>query len=161
MNKFLDIKPEYYEIGETYLKLDFEFNKDENFIITSNILWQKTEYQSFDNAFSSLEGNNFIDTPELQAVVGLSWKINSNFVLSLEEIIQSSRFSDAPNNPEDELKSRYISNVKLGYEQQDWAVYLWGANITDEQFLTYKSTLSDIAVAGIAASYGVTVEVQF
>ena len=143
------------------LALDFEFNKNEKFIINSNILWQKTKYKSFENAFTNLEGNNFIDTPELQATLALTWKITSNFVLSLEEIIQSSRFSDAPNNPEDELKARYISNIKLGYEQQSWAVYLWGANITDEQFLTYKSTLSDVAVAGIAASYGLTLEVQF
>lgn len=143
------------------MALDFEFNKDEKFIFTSNLLWQKTEYQSFDNAFSNLAGNNFIDTPEFQATLAFTWKMNPHFVLSIEEIIQSSRFSDAPNNPEDELKSRYISNIKLGYEQQNWAVYLWGANITDEQFLTYKSTLSNVAVAGIAASYGISLEVQF
>lgn len=141
--------------------LSLNHNYQQKLLINANITWQKTEYKNLPPAFATFDGNEFIATPRLQGVVNFTWILPHHLVFSAEEIFQDSLFSDVQNTQEDKLDARVITNLKLGYERKQWGLYLWGANVFDSQFFTYKSTASDVAFLGIGASYGVTFEAKF
>ncbi len=122
---------------------------------------QKTIYHSFPTAFRQLNGNQFIYEPRITTTASILWQISDGFIFSFQQIFKGSKFSDAVNNTQDKINSNNISNIKLGYEREDWAVYLWGANITDEIDLQYKSTDSNLAIAGIKSTWGLTFEMKF
>jgi len=138
-----------------------EHNFKDKLMINAHISWQKTEYKNLPPVFAGFNGNEFIATPRLQGAINFKWQLPHQMVFSVEELFQDSQFSDLQNTLQDKLDSRVITNVKLGYEQRNWALYLWGANVFDEQFFTYKSSASDVAYLGIGASYGVNLEAKF
>jgi len=142
-------------------EIEFEYLPIETLRIGIENISQRTIYHSFPNAFRNLNGNQFIYEPRVTTTASILWQISNDFIFSFQQIFKGAKFSDAVNNTVDKIQSSNISNIKLGYEKEDWAVYLWGANITDELDLQYKSTDSDLAIAGIKATWGISIELKF
>ena len=142
-------------------EIELEYLPTESLRLSLENINQKTNSHIFPNPFRSLNGKQFIYEPRNTTTGTLLWQISDQFIFSLQQIHTSSKFSDANNNFDDKIDSSDITNLKLGYEKDNWALYLWGANISDEIDLQYKSTDSDLAIAGIKATWGLSFETRF
>ncbi len=145
----------------TGFEFELEYLPTESVRFGFETLFQDTKYHSFPNAFRDLNGNQFILEPRITASASMLWQISDSVIFSFQQIFQDAKFSDAGNDIEDKISSSKISNLKLGYEKYNWAVYLWGANVNDETNLVYKSFDSDLAIAGIRSSWGLSFEAKF
>jgi iron complex outermembrane receptor protein len=57
------------------------------------------------------------------------------------------------------IPSRTLVDLRAGIENDNWKLYLWGRNVTDEYYWTRASKVNDsiIRLAGMPRTYGITV----
>ena len=145
----------------TGFEIELEYLPTDGLRFSLKNVIQKTLLHALPIPFRTLNGNQFIYEPRIKTTGTVLWQISDEIIFSFQQIYSSSKFSDAINNFDDQIESSNISNLKLGYEKENWALYLWGANITDEIDLQYKSTESDLAIAGIEKTWGLSFETRF
>ncbi len=114
----------------TELAIIHDLNNNVNLL--ASLAYVKTEYNEFNNGIEDLKGNSFIFAPELTASIGGDYFFLDNWVLSANLNYTSERYGDVKN--EKKLPSKTLVNLKVGYEANNWSVYLYSRNLTNVQY---------------------------
>lgn len=113
-------------------------------------------------------GNRIIGAPKYtyQAAAQYERPLGiGDFVARLDFTSQSPVFFEATNSQRFKSDSRSLLNARIGVSGR-WAFFIWGRNLTDETYITYRDDRSAIGVLQTTAygeprTYGVTLSTQF
>lgn len=121
-----------------------------------NLGYVKTEFRSFTlnvgGELADFADNEFPGAPNLTATVGLNYRNDSGIFVGTDLNYQGESYLDNDNSRESD--SRALLNVKLGYEQENYSVYVWATNLTDREYIT-TAFVSDetLSQSGLVQDY--------
>lgn len=118
------------------------------------------EYQQ--SSTSDLSGNHLPMAPSYDGYVGLQWRAANGFFFRVDLSAVGSYYADDTNSID---QSAYqLWGTRIGYEARNWAVYLWGRNLSDEVYWTRASVLANgqqVAVSSDPRMVGMTATAGF
>jgi iron complex outermembrane recepter protein len=118
------------------------------------------EYQA--DPASDLTGNHLPMAPSYDAYLGTQWRHESGLIARVDLTAIGSFYADDRNQVTQDAYR--ILGARVGYEAEDWAVYLWGRNLSDSGYFTRASvspTAGAVAVSGEPRTIGVTATGRF
>lgn len=103
--------------------------------LTGSYGYTRAEYDEYSpSASEDYSGKNVIDSPEYTASLGATYRFLDGWFAGATYRRVGKVYFDAANT---ESQGEYQTvNVRFGYEQEGWDVYLWGRNIFDEEYVT-------------------------
>ncbi len=96
----------------------------------------QTEFDDFVSGLVDNTGNEFAYAPNSNITAGVSYRASNGLVAIADVNWRDDQFSNNGNDPENVIDSYALANVKLGYEQDNWSVYLFARNLFDEDYTT-------------------------
>ena len=116
-----------------------------------------------------LDGKNPVNTPKwtYSGLLRYRFPISRDLELMLMTDFRwtDERYLEATNQPFDLAESFFILNFRAAIESADdrWQLAVWGANVTDEEYLTYinNSAIFKLDIFGEPATYGVSLRYRF
>lgn len=150
------------------LETDFDWKLSTNWSVFGALSLMQTEAQS-NPTFTSftVDGREYAHAPSHQFNIGAKYRNSSGYYAMAEATSVDSFYFD---NVHDFKSDPYtLINARIGYEAEDFEVYLWGKNITDESYATrgYKFDHFDgdgeqeYVRLGDPRQFGVTARVYF
>jgi iron complex outermembrane receptor protein len=111
--------------------------------------------------YEDLSGNYLPFAPEYTFNAGAQYRSAGGFMGRLDIIGNGKFYGDTANSCEQDPYQ--LVNLRLGYEAEDWEVYLWAKNLFDQEYLTWFSLSGSnmYAVDGAPRTFGVTVSYRF
>jgi outer membrane receptor protein involved in Fe transport len=95
----------------------------------------RTRYSGYRPEGVDVSDRDQAHAPEYQASVNATWRHPFGWMARVDVSATDDYYFDAP--PNDARARAYaLTNVKLGYEADEWSVYLWGRNVFDEEYVT-------------------------
>ncbi|ADN75800.1 TonB-dependent receptor [Ferrimonas balearica DSM 9799] len=124
--------------SENYgLELDVNWQATRQLEIYGTLGLLKARYNTYllpeaDGSFTDLSGRELAHAPNYQYTLGGTYRADNGWFTNLNlNGVDAFYYSDS----HDARSEAYtLVNAKLGYEAQNWALYLWGRNLTDEQY---------------------------
>jgi len=153
--------------------------------VEAELYWRITDSLRFETSFSTLDatyssfpnagglgvdfsGNQLVGAPEFSGMAALQYDGPSgiaNFDLfARAEIIHSDTlFTDTSNSAALEQNSYNLVNARLGLHNDNYGVYLWGRNLTDEDIIGGGVRVFSVTTRWInaPATYGVELRYQY
>ncbi|WP_029407934.1 TonB-dependent receptor [Thiomicrorhabdus sp. Milos-T2] len=140
----------YTYVGTNYVFYKENFDSATNYGLEASIDWTpKPNYKIFaalgllqtdikgtskSGVLTEISDRDQAHAPSYQYTLGAQYRGNQGIFLRVDtQGMDSFYFS----NSHPEKSSAYaIYNARVGYEGNDWEVYLWGKNLTDERYAT-------------------------
>lgn len=139
----------YSFVGANYVFFTENLDKAENYGIEAELDWQvtdslklfaslglletKVDGQPLNSAFV-MSGREQAHAPSYQYNVGTQYRDTSGFFARLDVTgVDAFYFDNVHNFKSDNYT---LTNLRIGYELDDWEVYLWGKNIFDQKYAT-------------------------
>jgi outer membrane receptor protein involved in Fe transport len=121
----------------------------------------KTEFLDFVDGGNDFSGNEFRDAPEWTAAAGATYFFDNGIYLGGDVSYTSSSFLDAANTVEND--SRFLTNVRVGYQSGDWEAFAYAKNLFDEDYAFGEQTAGGqtIVRAGDPLTAGIVVQARF
>jgi len=149
--------------GKSHLygaELEISARASENLDVFVSASYSKTVFDEFVSNGEDLAGNEFRFAPAWQFVAGGTYRNDNGIIFDFDAAYTSSSFDNARNRLIlDDLDSRFIVNAKIGYEIDNYGIYLFGRNILDEEYV--RNNDSTINLVGDPATYGVQLKAGF
>ena len=132
------------------IELDTKYLVNDELDIFGSIGYNQTKFDDY----RELKGNEFSNTPNITANIGATYRANNGYFIGGNMNYTGDSFVDNDNTVE--TKSYTLTNVKVGYERDDWAVYLYSNNIFDKEYLIRNATSTGNYIMGDPRIVGVT-----
>jgi len=113
-----------------------EYRPTPKWDLFASVGYTKTEFEEFIDNGVDLSGNEFPNAPEWTAAAGISHFFDSGWEAHTDVSFTDSSFSFADNNPATSADSRFLVNARIGYRQDNWAVFAYVRNLLDEDYVT-------------------------
>lgn len=151
----------------------FEYFISQQWDVFASLGLLKAEFDDFPYAeqgeFSNLAGNNQPSSPEASASIGVNWKNQDGWFANLSIFYTGSRFSGVENLDNQDLFQVAVdagvpadtaatlteevdafvnTNMRFGYEMDNFTIYAYGTNLFDEQVVI------DRQIAGVNQGSG-------
>jgi outer membrane receptor protein involved in Fe transport len=93
----------------------------------------RTRYSGFRPEGEDLSDRDQAHAPEYQLALNATWRSPAGWMARVDFAAIDDYYFDVP--PNDERASAYsLTNIKLGYEADQWSVYVWSRNVFDEDY---------------------------
>lgn len=137
-------------------ELETNYIVNSNFDVFATFGYSKTTFKSFEDNLGRYSGNTNPYAPTYTYSLGTSYESNNGIFASADIRGQSSVYTDKANK--NKSPGFVVLNTKLGYKTNDYEVYIYSNNLTNENYDTqyYSNTLrvvSDARETGMALSY--------
>ena len=132
------------------IELDTKYLVNDELDIFGSIGYTQTKFDDY----RELKGNEFSNTPNITANIGATYRASNGYFIGGNMNYTGDSFVDNDNTVE--TKSYTLTNVKVGYERDDWAVYLYSNNIFDKEYLIRNATSTGNYIMGDPRIVGVT-----
>ena len=167
------------------VEVDFAYKANQNWLISGGFAWQDVAYDQFPDGpitiaqtvagqaanTNDLSGQRVTAASDLSGSILVAYNQPINDYLELTAVVNGSYRSDffrqASNEPLSEQDSKTINaSVGIGSQDGDWALELWGKNLTDyEVYASFASTFqtnsSSAFVQQAPRTFGVTAKYNF
>ncbi|XOB62745.1 TonB-dependent receptor [Campylobacterota bacterium DY0563] len=145
--------------GESTLKgieFDTRYEINDEIDVYGNIGYIKAKYDEYISSGNNYSGNEIIKTPNVTGNIGINYRNNKGYFIGGNINYVGSQYGDSAN--ERKISPYSIVNLKTGYEQDDWALYLFANNLFDRKYEinNYGSgryELGDERVVGVTLKY--------
>lgn len=107
----------------------------ENISIFANYGYNDITFDDFNDKLSDYSGNTKPYAPKYNYSLGAQYRSNNGIYARADILSQGKMYTDNANNFEKEAYE--LVNVKLGYEMDDFDIYLYGKNIFDKDHSTH------------------------
>jgi len=137
--------------GESQLyggELSLEYRPTPKWDLFASVGHTHTEFLEFTDNGVDLSGNEFPNAPEWTASAGASHFFDSGWEVHGDVSFTDSSFSFADNNPATGSDSRFLVNGRVGYRQDNWAVFAYVRNLFDVDYVT-QSTVAGAGRVGL------------
>ncbi len=139
------------------VELELSFAPLEGLTFTGAIGYNETELHEFKDPFTlqSLDGNEAPYVPNFTALAALEYRHSTGAQAKVEYVVTgATHFTDL--NIQRYRQAPYgLLNARIGYENDHWGAYVFGRNLTDEEYFTNKTTDIDAGVIGEPRVIGV------
>lgn len=110
----------------------------------------RTEFTEFEDGGVDLSGNEFPFAPEFTASFGASYFFENGFEVHGDASFTDSSFSDAGNDPRAANDSRFLVNLRAGYQAEHWGLFAYARNLFDVDYVTQGSLATTPGSGGLA-----------
>lgn len=168
--------------GSNWVFFTENFDSAKNYGLETEINWQAT---SMLNLFANLgliqtevegtplnseyaiDGREQAHAPNYQYLIGAQYRHDQGWFSRIEVQGMDAFYFD---NVHDQKSEHYtLANARIGYEANDWEIYLWGKNLTNEEYATrgyyfdpdYGSNPDLFIALGDPRQVGLTTRIRF
>jgi len=122
----------------------------------ANLGYTKAEFKNFKDSLGDYSGNYTPFAPKYNYSLGFKYRDEKGIFGQFDITGQDSYYSSKTNNTKSEKYA--LMNLKVGYETENYEIYLYSNNITDkkydlEGYFDYYTVLSPPRETGISISY--------
>lgn len=167
------------------LEVDFAYKANENWLISGGATWQDITYDQFPDGpitvaqtvagqasnTNDLSGQRVVASSDLSASILVAYNQPITDDLEFTAVVNGSYRSDffrqSANEPLSEQNARILNaSIGIGSQDGDWALELWGKNLTDDQvYASFSSTFQTNSLSAFIQqaprTYGVTAKYNF
>ena len=121
----------------------------------------QTEFLDFVDGATVFTGNEFRDAPDISATLGGTYSFDNGAYVSSDISYTASSFSDAANTVENDAS--LVTNLRIGYRQDNWEVLAYVRNLFDDEYLFGQAPTAagPITFAGDPRTIGVVFQATF
>lgn len=154
------------EEAETYgLELGTRWQATPQLQLLADIGFTKTNINKFGEALP-LEGNELQRAPQFTGNFAFQYDSGNNWDLSGNAFYTDSYYSDINNTPRGKIDGHWVANLQGGYTYQDYRIFGFVKNITDQDDITLIPFLGATADGDSAnvqhpRTFGLGVEMNF
>ncbi|MEM9046581.1 MAG: TonB-dependent receptor [Pseudomonadota bacterium] len=139
-------------------ELDIRAFPLEDLEIFGSLGFTDTKFTDFNLDGVQLAGNEFVNAPNVTASFGGVYWLTDTIFFGADASFTAASFSDVQNTLEND--SRFLVNARLGYESDDWSVFGYVDNLTDQDYVTGNFAGNTIR-AGDPLTFGLIGQINF
>jgi outer membrane receptor protein involved in Fe transport len=94
--------------------------------------WMESSYHGYRFGDRDLEGRQWAHAPEWKAALAATWRHPAGWMARLDLSGEAGFYFDTSHDQRS--SSRFLANLRAGYEAQRWSIHAWGRNILDERY---------------------------
>lgn len=160
----------YDYVGTNYVFYKENFDAATNYGLEASVDWTpKTNLEFFASLGllrTSIQGDSASGTqdnldnreqshsPNYQYTAGFQYRSNNGVFFRFDtQGMDSFYISNSDSTQNTKTSSYAIYNSRIGYESNDWEIYLWGKNLTDERYATRGFYFANEPTYSIEQSY--------
>nr|WP_319395847.1 TonB-dependent receptor [uncultured Desulfobacter sp.] len=124
------------------------------FTMTANIGYTNVEFDEYEDASGDYSNNKPPNVPEYTFAIGCQYRPGNGFYANVDWAGIGKTYLERTNTYERDAYQ--LINAKIGYEAEDWDIYLYGKNIFDEDYSKKDATYvyySDPREIGVKLTY--------
>ncbi|MEL6934320.1 MAG: TonB-dependent receptor, partial [Pseudomonadota bacterium] len=131
-------------------EIETSYRPDDNLNIYGSIGYAKTEFTEF-TAFTNagaidLSGNEFPGSRRLTLAGGATWRSDSGIVVNVNGNYNSAAFQLVDPQIDRNLDARFLANFRIGWEDDNFGVFVTGNNVFGEEYRV--GTITDFDANG-------------
>lgn len=128
--------------------------------------YAKTEFLDFISNGAQLAGNEFVNAPKLTASLGGVYRFEEGWFFGADASFTGDAFSDVQNTASLQTDSRFLVNLRAGYEAANWSVFAFADNAFDNDYIVDVNAGAGplgtgSVVAGDPLTFGVIGQISF
>jgi outer membrane receptor protein involved in Fe transport len=100
--------------------------------IEAMLSWMESRYHGYRFGERDLEGRDFAHAPEWKASLAATWRHPAGWMARADLSGEAGFYFDTSHDQRSE--SRFLANVRAGFEAERWSVELWVHNLFDERY---------------------------
>jgi outer membrane receptor protein involved in Fe transport len=94
--------------------------------------WMESRYHGYQFGDRDLEGREWAHAPNWKAAVAATWRHPSGWMARVDLSGEAGFYFDTSHDQRSD--SRFLANLRAGYEAERWSVYAWARNFLDERY---------------------------
>lgn len=159
-NQPLDTETQNAGSSESYgAEVEVQALLFDNLDVFASVGYNQTEFKDFISNGVQLAGNEFRNAPKWTGSVGGTYYFDNGIYFGADASYTSSSFADAANTRSLRSDSRFLMNVRAGFEVENFNLFLYANNVFDRDYVEERGqTLSTV---GAPRTFGVIGQVQF
>lgn len=119
------------------IELESKFQLNNEVAIFGSAGYVKTKFDEYNNNGNDYSGHEFKYTPNITANFGTTYRNKEGYFTHTNLAYTGQSYTSNANTQK--TASRTITNIKLGYEEKEWAFYIYANNLFDKEYL-YRNT---------------------
>ncbi|MEM0910576.1 MAG: TonB-dependent receptor [Pseudomonadota bacterium] len=100
----------------------------------ASIAYVEAEFTDFVTGGNDFTGNAFPFAPKLTSSIGAEYFFENGWFVASDTSFTDQSFRDIENTPALENNSRFLVNVRVGYEGDNWNVFAYATNLFDRDY---------------------------
>ena len=121
------------ESGEAWgIESSAELRAGDRLEFEGMLSWMESRYHGYEFGDRDLEGREWAHAPEWKAALAATWRHPAGWMARLDLSGEAGFYFDTSHDQRS--ASRFIANLRAGYEVERWSVYAWGRNLFDERY---------------------------
>ncbi len=179
-----EVTGEIRNAGEATIKgaeLELSVVLTENLLASFSTGYIDTEFDEFDDCGTvdvsfippvtesvDCEGNKLAGSPQKTASAAFDYRLPmgaGDFIVYAEWRYTGDTYFGVTNRDTEFVDAYSLYNARLGYSTEQWSVYLWGKNLTDEKYELTNSELpllkQDVILWGLPRTFGLEFNYSF
>jgi len=145
--------------GESTLKgIEFDIKAQINNEVSlySSVGFLEAKFDDYVDGNNDYTGKYIKKSPKITSNIGVNYRNDMGYFAGGNIVYTGRQYQDSAN--ENEISPFTITNVKVGYEENDWAVYLYSNNVFNKKYTVndigdYVYERGDERVTGINIKY--------
>ncbi|WP_321414656.1 TonB-dependent receptor domain-containing protein [uncultured Desulfobacter sp.] len=124
------------------------------FTMTANAGYTNAEFDEYQDAAGDYSDNKAPNVPEYTFAIGGQYRAGNGFYANVDWVCVGKTYLERTNTYERDAYQ--LINAKVGYEAENWDIYLYGKNIFDEDYSSQTSNYvyySDPREIGVKLTY--------
>jgi outer membrane receptor protein involved in Fe transport len=101
-------------------------------VIEAMLSWMESRYHGYRFGDRDLEGRAWAHAPEWKSSLAATWRHPAGWMARVDLSGESGFFFDTSHDQR--ADSRFLANVRTGYEAERWSVEIWARNLFDERY---------------------------
>jgi outer membrane receptor protein involved in Fe transport len=94
--------------------------------------WIESRYHGYRFGDRDLEGREWAHAPEWKAALAATWRHPAGWMARLDLSGEAGFYFDTSHDQRSD--SRFLANLRAGYEAERWSIDVWGRNLLDERY---------------------------
>ncbi len=100
--------------------------------IGAMLSWMESRYLGYRFGERDLDGRSFAHAPEWKSALSATWRHPAGWMTRLDLSGEAGFYFDTSHDQR--AGSRFLANLRAGYEAERWSVHVWAHNLLDERY---------------------------
>ncbi|MGH8198034.1 MAG: TonB-dependent receptor [Steroidobacteraceae bacterium] len=96
------------------------------------LTWIESRFHGYQFGDRDLEGREWAHAPEWKAALAATWRHPAGWMARLDLSGEAGFYFDTSHDQQS--SSRFLANLRAGYEASRWSAYVWARNLFDERY---------------------------